>query len=636
MLLKDNHKRLISYLEQESTPVNANHLSSYLGVSTRTIRTYIHDINSSNLYQITSSMDGYSLHHVKNTDITSIPSTPQQRINYIVQKLLHYITIDYFELADTLYVSIPTIEKDILLIKSDFKNYNLSLNKRGTVISIQGKEEDIRNMMTILLKKEVITNYFGINYIQSIYKDIEIDKIKEIILTNLKISDYHINGYLLDNLILHITIAIDRIRKANTLDTTIKVVSKMYDKKTHDIAKNISNDLETHFAIILSDNEIAYIALLLTTKISAVKILDNKNVSLYHYIDPKYTDSVKLIMKKINDYYGINISSNEFHINFALHVQNLAIRSKYHKKIANPLIYDLKRHHPFIYNLSVFVSNNLKQLLEIDINEDEIAFISIHLGSYIERINEIENKVTCVIISPEYYFMKTELVEEIRHKFDNQIEIVSIYSNIDEFINDNNNSVDLIISSYPIQSPNTNIELLIVPPFFSKRTHKLITKKIQEIEKMKIKNKMDIVLTKYLDCSFFEKNIYLTDEYAYIEYMGNKLASSNIIKKKNINLIHEREKLSSTAFNSYVAMPHALEMIARKTTISIIINENPIRWGNSTVKIIAMVVMNKKEQKEFRIVFDFITEILSNKNAVNILTKSNSYQEFINHIVTLI
>ena len=94
--------------------------------------------------------------------------------------------------------------------------------------------------------------------------------------------------------------------------------------------------------------------------------------------------------------------------------------------------------------------------------------------------------------------------------------------------------------------------------------------------------------------------------------------------------------MSSTAFNDIVAIPHAMEMTANKTAIVIIINKQPITWGNNRANIIILLALSKNDLEQFYDIFDSLINLFSNTGYVSSLIKTSDYNEFVNLIVELL
>lgn len=96
--------------------------------------------------------------------------------------------------------------------------------------------------------------------------------------------------------------------------------------------------------------------------------------------------------------------------------------------------------------------------------------------------------------------------------------------------------------------------------------------------------------------------------------------------------IKERERMSSTAFNN-LAIPHSMKMNAQKTGMFVIINEKPTQWGNNQVNLILMLSINRNDRNLFNEVFENLTMILTEPDAIKKVLDCNTYEEFIQVLV---
>src|SRR5690625_7453190 len=73
----------------------------------------------------------------------------------------------------------------------------------------------------------------------------------------------------------------------------------------------------------------------------------------------------------------------------------------------------IKYAYPLIYDLSVFIANEIKKEKGFLINEDEIAYISFHIGALFERKKEVDSKIMTTIIAPDYYGFREDLINNM-------------------------------------------------------------------------------------------------------------------------------------------------------------------------------------------------------------------------------
>jgi lichenan operon transcriptional antiterminator len=83
----------------------------------------------------------------------------------------------------------------------------------------------------------------------------------------------------------------------------------------------------------------------------------------------------------------------------------------------------------------------------------------------------------------------------------------------------------------------------------------------------------------------------------------------------------------STSQPSGVALPHALEFEAKKTTFLIGILNEPIKWGNNKVKIILLLSSTLKDENMLPLITNFLSKIFYLENIRNKILKINSYDE---------
>jgi lichenan operon transcriptional antiterminator len=96
----------------------------------------------------------------------------------------------------------------------------------------------------------------------------------------------------------------------------------------------------------------------------------------------------------------------------------------------------------------------------------------------------------------------------------------------------------------------------------------------------------------------------------------------------------ERERMSSTAFTDDLAVPHALEMSAARTSIAIAINDSPLPWGGSRVHVVALIAFSESGRASFQRVFDQFVEVFSAPDDVRrILRNSPDFASFIEELV---
>ncbi|WP_131058339.1 BglG family transcription antiterminator [Clostridioides difficile] len=634
--MKTSKKELfLNFIKTQHDWIDSSTLANYLNVSTRSIRKYVNEINSNGEF-ILSSKKGYKV-NLNNNCQTKVDSSenisPDNRLNLILKELIvNSNGINIFDLSEELFVSPATIEGDIVKANKFIGSYNLKIKQSKFLLKLIGNESAKRKLMSSIIFKETGSDFLSLFDVQKIYQEYNLTKLKENIIYILKKYNLFINEYAINNILLHLMITIDRIKKNNYIDS-VEVVNYIDNNVDINIAKDISNFLESEYNITLTSAELYYLVFQLTNKTTVLNYNQMDTKSLSNYIDEHFVKLTKKIIKNVYDLYLIDLSDEEFVVKFTLHVKNLISRAKNNQVLRNQIPQKLKDSYPLIYDISVYICNQIQILENIEIDEDEISYISLHVGSFFDRQKLLEDKILCALITPNYYDLQFKIVRDLEKRFNESIEIIQIFSDTHNL--DFDNKVDMVITTLPINN-RCPIPFVYVNPYLNRNDYDNIQSKFIQIKDKKNILTVQNHLEMYFSESLFMKNIYLDSAKDYIKFMGNILYENKYVKPNYIDDVLIREKMSSTAFNNNVAIPHSMKMDALKTGVCLIVNDKPVKWGEEKVQIIAMIPINEKEKEKFNYIFESFIEILSEWNNVKELTKADNYSSFMNRIAYLI
>lgn len=634
--MKTSKKELfLNFIKTQHDWIDSSTLANYLNVSTRSIRKYVNEINSNGEF-ILSSKKGYKV-NLNNNCQTKVDSSenisPDNRLNLILKELIvNSNGINIFDLSEELFVSPATIEGDIVKANKFIGSYNLKIKQSKFLLKLIGNESAKRKLMSSIIFKETGSDFLSLFDVQKIYQEYNLTKLKENIIYILKKYNLFINEYAINNILIHLMITIDRIKKNNYIES-VEVVNYIDNNNDISISRDISNFLESEYNITLTSAELYYLVFQLTNKTTVLNYHEMDTKSLPNYIDDHFVKLTKKIIKNVYDLYLIDLSDEEFVVKFTLHVKNLISRAKNNQVLRNQIPQKLKDSYPLIYDISVYICNQIQTLENVDIDEDEISYISLHVGSFFDRQKLLEDKVLCALITPNYYDLQFKIVRDLEKRFNESIEIIQIFSDTHNL--DFDNKVDMVITTLPIND-RCPIPFVYVNPYLNRKDYDNIQSKFIQIKDKKNILTVQNHLEMYFSESLFMKNIYLDSAKDYIKFMGNILYENKYVKPNYIDDVLIREKMSSTAFNNNVAIPHSMKMDALKTGVCLIVNDKPVKWGEEKVQIIAMIPINEKEKEKFNYIFESFIEILSEWNNVKELTKADNYSSFMNRIAYLI
>lgn len=636
--MRSQSKHIIRLL-LENHPRTSTNLAEELKVSVRSIKNYVREINDEYPDTISSSRKGYAVNQENALKILSessqhIPQNSSERIVYIINSLLNNTKkqiLDVYDLCDELFISLSTLKNELNKVKRVLKKYDLELVMKGDRIECSGLEKNKRKLMSTILYDESNVNFVNIETLQHAFKDIDIQYIRQTVLEVFSKYHYYINDYSLINLVLHLTIAVDRIRNGNFNNQNVEGLPNI---RLHEytLAQEVAHKLEEKFNIVFTEAETYEMTLLIISRATTIDYKSINSSNLDEFIGKDCLELVKKLIDDINSFYYIDLGEQEFLIRFALHIKNLLVRSKNNYFSKNPLTESIKVSCPLIYDASVSLARVIKENTGISINDDEIAYIAFHLGSTLEAQKNLNEKITAALYCPNYYDLNLKVTDNINQHFSNDLLIRSILTDENEI--EQLKDVDMIISTLPINTV-TSLPIVLINIFMNQRDQNFLKEKIEQIRKEKQQREFESYLRMLIIPEFFEVKKGFKSYKECIDHMVKNMVSLGYVDNTFKKDVMEREKMSSTAFGSF-AIPHAMKMYAHKTGMNVLISENPIPWNDKSVNLVIMMCFNRSERYMFNEIYEPITMILSEAENVKKVLATRTYEEFIETMVSLL
>src|SRR5699024_5166927 len=141
-----------------------------------------------------------------------------------------------------------------------------------------------------------------------------------------------------------------------------------------------------------------------------------------HQIDSKYVFLVKKYIKNIYERYYIDLVEESFLMPFAFHLESLYWRASNNILQHNPLTEIVKKNNPLVFVIAIFIGLDFMKEMNVEINEDEIAFIAIHLGVAIEQLFKKTEKIKIGVYSPNYISINSYLIMKLESYFNKQVD----------------------------------------------------------------------------------------------------------------------------------------------------------------------------------------------------------------------
>lgn len=523
------------------------------------------------------------------------------------------------ELCDELFVSRGTLENDLKKIKRLLEKDGAELISNHRGIKIAASERIKRRLMSDLLNmywgdsgslqyehKNLVIPQDLPKDIQNLMNQTVLDKVNRVLEEFEKESGFYLNDYEYQSLCIHLVIAIERIKNHEVLKSVDS------DKELEPETKQLSQLLETEFGIELPLDENKYIDIHIMAAKEGVSTARNK-------VDREK----KVAENELNEFLTKNIAAyDEILIrNLTLHLIPALKRLSLGLKLSNPYSDEIKRYFPYSYNQAADLGIKIFQEFKIKLNEDELAYITLHLQTFLERSS---SKLTAVIVCSTGMGTARLIEQRIKNRFADRLEIKRVTSV--QSLKRVPITEDLVISTINIS--DLRVPVIVVPPFLDKRSLNKIEQKISQV------NGQSQYGAEFMSLIDDEVIIIDNDEVSKTEAI-EKIAL--LLEKKGYanqgigQAAIEREELASTQIDQ-VAVPHAPLSYVKHPCIGIYINKHGVKWGKGDVNLIFFLAMNKEVKQEIDKIYEYFNEILENQVLLKRLISCKSNSEVINKL----
>lgn len=619
----NRQKRIIAELVNSTIPVKGKSLAIILDLSLRTIQKEISLINKE-LSLIKSSNKGYSI------DSNLLPSftvfeEDEKDLNHQLLKKLFFSkkSIRIEELADMFFISLSTLENKLREIDHELEKFCLRISRHKGLLNISGTELNKRRFISSLIMNEVDPTFNTIDNLSSFFGEIDLSKTKSIILNAIHKYDFFVEKNYSSNLLINIILALYRMRTDSYIET-IPDSLVTTDSVEYRISLDICNQYADHWHIQPKENDIIYVATLIMGQIKPISLKESDEYSL-EVITQDFIGEINDILLETFNYYLLDINYQQFLYNFALHIDGLIKRASSIQLVSNEVLDNLKRNCPFIYEVAISISEKIASKYGIFISDEEIGYISIHIGFLIENSTEDTRLIKILLLTKDYHRISDNIMKKLNETHGDHIEIRSTNNGAPE--NSIDSTVDLIISTNPINVIGKKV--VTVSPFFSLMDQLEVDNAIRLCIKEKELNYQNKLLSSFFHEKLFFKTSKIQTKEEAIKFLSQEIIDFGLAEADFTESVFRRETMSSTCFFDTFAIPHAIEMNAKKTMFCVLINEEGIKWGENNINIVLMIAVQKDDRKKFMDIYNTIVKILWDKEKANLLAKSNNFEEFI-------
>ena len=622
-----NHRqlRIIDILNNCDDWRTGKELANLLNVTDRTIRSDIEAIHQ--CYEcpliIANKRLGYridktrlSKENIETKEL--IPQTSYERCVWLIRELLFKSKeINLIRLQDSVFVSGYSIDNDIKKIRKMISDYpSLKLVRSKNHIRLVGEEIDKRKLYKHLLTEETQGNFMNLNSIANLWDKFDLLEIKDILENVFEKHDFHVRNTAFPMIMIHAGIAIERIFNHNYI-TTKTHDDKLKRSKEYQISYDFFKAVSETMHIEMVDDEIALFALLLLGKSS-------RNYREFH--EESIDEILQAMLAHLKDYFDIDLSKDwDLRVGLITHIESLLERQQNNVQVTNMYLKEIKRKYPLVFEMAIHSGEVISKMTHNVVNENELAFLALHLGAAYERINAV-NKYRVVAIIPHNQLLSKPCVDRLNLHFEERMEIVKVMG----FFEENeilSYDTDLIITTVPIKH-QLDIPTVEISLFVNYEDESQVFQALNALDKNRYHDDFVSLVRKLMRKDLFHVQDSAKDSQEVIRHLCGELVEKGLATPDYIDDVFKRESVSATSFSYGFAVPHSISVSTKESCISILILKKPIQWGDFEVKFIVLLAIRETDSHLLKIFFDWLSNIVMDSHMFSRILEVETHEEF--------
>ena len=635
---------LLEFLLKQHEYLSANQLAEKYGVSTKTV---YQDIDKLNDFfdegELKSRIDKvprkgiklsadeerkkiHSLLLVNKHESGVQDFSPEYRESELIKRLfINQEELDIYDFAEEMYVTESTVHRDIDKLEKNLGQFDLKIRIKHDQLFVDGDEWNIRKALQSYViqaqslgREEKIERFFSEKDIEICYEAIS------------RLSQKYHHQF------------------SEEYSCLLLVECLIFKKRTdhnnflNERTSNLINDLNHLEVYFFSGELLESIINKSFSEISPYEIEAMAYSLLAYGFSIQSADYIQSIdhqvnelIQKVSNLLSLDLSKdNHLKLMLSNHISKMIFRLRNQIYITNPALEEIKKQYSSLFNVIWIAIRGLSKYYEINISNEELAFIVIHFQLAIEKIVKPLN----IVVICQNGIATSELIMSKLHKiFDSDAKITNINARELDFYDISN--IDLIIST--IALPEVTVPVIEVSPILTKD-------EIESIRSFYSEHMTDnyTLMRTSLDGRKFNleslqtliKKPYLIRETMKskkecLEKMIKECDSSNRKNKEFKESILERETLGSTSVYTGVALPHCDPRFVEQSELIVMTLDKPINWGKNNVKLIILIAVAENDIPIFKDSLIALYSVIENQELMNELVQLENGDEIKNRLL---
>ena len=629
---------LLEFLLKQHEYLSANQLAEKYGVSTKTV---YQDIDKLNDFFVEGELKSrivkvprkgiklsadeerkkiHSLLLVNKHESGVQDFSPEYRESELIKRLfINQEDLDIYDFAEEMYVTESTVHRDIDKLEKNLGQFNLKIRIKHDQLFVDGDEWNIRKALQSYViqaqslgREEKIERFFSEKDIEICYEAI----------SRLSQKYHHQFSEEYSCLLLVECLVFKKRTEHNNCLTerTSNLINDLNHLEVYFFSGELLESVINKSFSEISPYEIEAMAYSLLAYGFSIQSAD--------YIQ-NIEEQVNELIEKVSSLLSLDLTKDK-HLKLMLsnHISKMIFRLRNQIYITNPAIEEIKKQYSSLFNVIWIAIRDLGKYYEINIPNEELAFIVIHFQLAIEKILKPLN----VVVICQNGIATSELIMSKLHKiFDADAKITNISVREIDFYDLSN--IDLIIST--ISLPDITIPVIEVSPILTKG-------EIESIRSFYTDHMTDnyTLMRTSLDGRKFNmeslQTLIKTPKLVHVSVKNKKECIEKMIDECDLSnrriqgfkeSILERETLGSTSVYTGVALPHCDPRFVNQSELIFMTLDKPINWGKNNVKLIILIAVAENDIPIFKDSLIALYSVIENQELMNELVFMNNGDE---------
>ena len=610
-LMSERQRRIVSLLAASPAPLTGGELAQELGVSVRTVQAEVARINGGGAL-IESSNRGYRLRRDPGDsaavrDGLGGGATSSDPADAVLRVLARGLVTDEEgptteDLGELLFMSRTAVERVLGEVRERVSRQGLALSRTRGRISLTGDDDARRRLLSRLVVDEATGGPSAEGPAEPVSALLDLGFVRDVIGRCAHRENRYVEPGYETGLATSVAIALFRMRCPSGLARVEG--GDAADGVELRVADAVCAAYMRRWPIRACAEDVAQVASLLVER------------------DARVEDVVRDALAP----YGISVEDGPALRGLVLHVDQLVRRSDGQSVTDDGLLEGVKRSCPFLFEVSQVVAKALSERLDVTVDESELGFLCIHLGLVVGEL--ADNRPRVALLSTTYRSVDQALRDQLVMHFGDRASI-RVFTRAAETLDEARaGSVDLVVTTRPLRGlpvPHVLISPLLLSDDLlaigEALRHHARSGRLAQLRSAR---------------PFFSEELFVRDDGAtvrerdeVIDELCARLEAAGAVGAEFAASVRAREAAGSTCFFERFAIPHAIEMDARRTAFCVLTSRAGVCWGGPVIRVVLMIAVRREDRERFMSMFDSTVRALGTPELLPRLERARTLDDFL-------